>query len=86
MRKRKAKEITLEELHNKYIEEYGKIYTINWQSNAARIHNYGKQLYSKKISKIQRNDIDQIFNDITKEKKYGTANQFLVKNLSSIFK
>ncbi|KJV53786.1 putative integrase [Orientia tsutsugamushi str. Gilliam] len=34
---------------------------------------------SKKISKIQRNDIDQIFNDITKEKKYGTANQFLVK-------
>ncbi|WP_371222449.1 hypothetical protein ACA351_11620 [Orientia tsutsugamushi] len=78
-RKRKAKEITLEELHNKHIEEYGKIYTINWQSNVARIHNYGKQLYSKKISKIQRNDIDQIFNDITKEKKYGAANQFLVK-------
>ncbi|WP_193777004.1 Arm DNA-binding domain-containing protein [Orientia tsutsugamushi] len=85
MRKRKAQKITLEELHNKYIEEYGKIYTINWQSNAARIYNYGKPLYSKKISKIQRNDIEQIFNDITKEKKYATANRFLV-TLSSIFK
>ncbi|KJV53800.1 putative integrase [Orientia tsutsugamushi str. Gilliam] len=47
MRKRKAKEITLEELHNKYIEEYGKIYTINWQSNAVRIHNYGNSYIKK---------------------------------------
>ncbi|SPR14144.1 integrase [Orientia tsutsugamushi] len=36
-RERKAKEITLEELHNKYIEEYSKVYTINWNGSTARI-------------------------------------------------
>lgn len=84
MRKRKAQEITFQELYYKYIEEYAKIYTINWQSNAARIYNYGKLLFLKKISEIKRKDIEQIFNDISKGGKYATANQFLI-TLSSIF-
>ncbi|SPR13988.1 phage integrase central domain-containing protein [Orientia tsutsugamushi] len=83
-RERKAKDITFKELNNKYIEEYSKIYTINWKEYADRVHTYAQALYEKKISKIRMSDIEQIFNDISKEGKYATANQFLV-TLSSIF-
>ncbi|WP_371222986.1 hypothetical protein ACA351_05275 [Orientia tsutsugamushi] len=83
-RERKANDITFKELCYKYIEEYAKIYTINWQKDAARIYNYGKLLFLKKIREIKRNDIEQIFNDISQDGKYATANQFLV-TLSSIF-
>ncbi|SPR13298.1 tyrosine-type recombinase/integrase [Orientia tsutsugamushi] len=83
-RERKANDITFKELCYKYIEEYAKIYTIYWQRETARIHNYGKSLFLKKISDIKSNDIEQIFNDISKEGKYATANRFLV-TLSSIF-
>ncbi|WP_410522894.1 phage integrase central domain-containing protein [Orientia tsutsugamushi] len=68
----------------KYIEEYAKIYTIHWQKDAARIHNYGKPLFLKKISEIKSNDIQQIFNDISKEGKYATAN-LLLAILRTIF-
>ncbi|WP_174198135.1 Arm DNA-binding domain-containing protein [Orientia tsutsugamushi] len=44
-RERKANDITFKELCYKYIEEYAKIYIINWQSDAARIYNYGKLLF-----------------------------------------
>ncbi|WP_371222311.1 integrase arm-type DNA-binding domain-containing protein [Orientia tsutsugamushi] len=77
-------DITFKELFYKYIEEYAKIYTIHWQRETARIHNYGKSLFLKKISDIKSNDIEQIFNDISKEGKYATANRFLI-TLSSIF-
>ncbi|WP_371222895.1 tyrosine-type recombinase/integrase [Orientia tsutsugamushi] len=83
-RERKANDITFKELCYKYIEEYAKIHTINWQKDAARIYNYGKLLFLKKIREIKRNDIEQIFNDISQYGKYATANQFLV-TLSSIF-
>ncbi|SPR14918.1 Arm DNA-binding domain-containing protein [Orientia tsutsugamushi] len=66
-------EITFQELYYRYIEEYAKIYIINWQSDAARIYNYGKLLFLKKISEIKSNDIEQIFNDISKDGKYATA-------------
>ncbi|SPR16691.1 integrase [Orientia tsutsugamushi] len=74
----------IKELCYKYIEEYAKIYTIYWQKDTARIHNYAKPLFLKKISDIKSNDIEQIFNDISKDGKYATANQFLI-TLSSIF-
>ncbi|SPM44574.1 integrase [Orientia tsutsugamushi] len=77
-------DITFKELCYKYIEEYAKIYTIYWQKDTARIHNYAKPLFLKKISDIKSNDIEQIFNDISKDGKYATANQFLI-TLSSIF-
>ncbi|KJV70709.1 Arm DNA-binding domain-containing protein [Orientia tsutsugamushi] len=41
-------EITFQELYYRYIEEYAKIYIINWQSDAARIYNYGKLLFLKR--------------------------------------
>ncbi|WP_342638095.1 Arm DNA-binding domain-containing protein [Orientia tsutsugamushi] len=85
-------EITFQELYYKYIEEYAKIYTIHWQKDAARIYiywqpriyNYGKLLFLKKISDIKSNDIEQIFNDISKGGKYATAN-LLLATLRTIF-
>ncbi|SPM44811.1 integrase [Orientia tsutsugamushi] len=39
---------------------------------------YAQALYEKKISKIRMSDIQQIFNDISKEGKYATANLILL--------
>ncbi|BAG40462.1 putative integrase [Orientia tsutsugamushi str. Ikeda] len=83
-RERKANDITFKELCYKYIEEYAKIYIIHWQKDAARIYNYGKQLFLKKINEVKRNDIQQIFNDISKKGKYATANLILL-TLRTIF-
>ncbi|KJV71757.1 Arm DNA-binding domain-containing protein [Orientia tsutsugamushi] len=77
-RERKANEITFKELCYRYIEEYAKIYTINWEEYTDRVHTYAQLLYEKKISQIRMSDIQQIFNDISKEEKYATANLFLV--------
>ncbi|SPR09375.1 integrase [Orientia tsutsugamushi] len=41
-------------------------------------YNYGKPLYLKKISKIKMNDIESIFNAISKEGKYAIANLLLL--------
>ncbi|SPR14719.1 integrase [Orientia tsutsugamushi] len=54
------------------------------QKDAARIYNYGKLLFLKKINVVKRNDIQQIFNDISKEGKYATAN-LLLATLRTIF-
>ncbi|KJV55388.1 hypothetical protein OCHUTO_0872, partial [Orientia chuto str. Dubai] len=82
---KEKQDITFEELHNKYIEEYSKIYTEHWKQYAAKIYNHASQsLYSKKINKIEKNDIEKVFNNITKKKQYGGANQVL-KGIQSIF-
>ncbi|KJV75246.1 hypothetical protein OTSUT76_2738 [Orientia tsutsugamushi str. UT76] len=70
-------DITFKQLCDK-CEEYSKIYNTSSKGSTARIHNYGKQLFLKKINEVKRNDIEQIFNDISKEEKYATANLFLV--------
>ncbi|WP_371218337.1 hypothetical protein ACA350_05325 [Orientia tsutsugamushi] len=54
------------------------------QKDAARIYNYGKPLFLKKINEVKRNDIEPIFNDISKEGKYATAN-LLLATLRTIF-
>ncbi|WP_371219665.1 phage integrase SAM-like domain-containing protein [Orientia tsutsugamushi] len=83
-RERKANDITFKELCYKYIEEYAKIYTINWEEYTDRVHTYAQSLYGKKISQIRMSDIQQIFNDISKEGKYATAN-LLLATLRTIF-
>ncbi|KJV52114.1 hypothetical protein OTSGILL_1757 [Orientia tsutsugamushi str. Gilliam] len=83
-RERKANDITFKELCYKYIEEYAKIYTINWKEYTDRVHTYAQVLYGKKISQIRMSDIQQIFNDISKEGKYATAN-LLLATLRTIF-
>ncbi|KJV77237.1 Arm DNA-binding domain-containing protein [Orientia tsutsugamushi] len=83
-RERKANDITFKELCYRYIEEYAKIYTINWEEYTDRVHTYAQSLYGKKISQIRMSDIQQIFNDISKEGKYATAN-LLLATLRTIF-
>ncbi|SPR10020.1 integrase [Orientia tsutsugamushi] len=83
-RERKANDITFKELCYRYIEEYAKIYTINWEEYTDRVHTYAQSLYGKKISQIRMSDIEQIFNDISKEGKYATANSLLA-TLRAIF-
>ncbi|WP_371223621.1 tyrosine-type recombinase/integrase [Orientia tsutsugamushi] len=83
-RERKANDITFKELCYRYIEEYAKIYTINWEEYTDRVHTYAQSLYGKKISQIRMSDIQQIFNDISKEGKYATAN-LLLATLRTMF-
>ncbi|KJV51413.1 phage integrase family protein [Orientia tsutsugamushi str. Gilliam] len=83
-RERKANDITFKELCYRYIEEYAKIYTINWEEYTDRVNTYAQSLYGKKISQIRMSDIQQIFNDISKEGKYATANALLA-TLRTIF-
>ncbi|WP_371220270.1 integrase arm-type DNA-binding domain-containing protein [Orientia tsutsugamushi] len=70
-------DITFKQLCDK-CEEYSKIYNTSSKGSTARIHNYGKPLFLKKINEVKRNDIEPIFNDISKEEKYATANLFLI--------
>ncbi|KJV74359.1 tyrosine-type recombinase/integrase, partial [Orientia tsutsugamushi] len=70
-------DITFKQLCDK-CEEYSKIYNTSSKGSTTRIHNYGNPLFLKKINEVKRNDIQQIFNDISKEEKYATANLFLV--------
>nr|WP_230597932.1 site-specific integrase [Orientia tsutsugamushi] len=81
---KERQEITFKELCYKYIEDYAKIYTINWEEYTDRVHTYAQALYGKKISQIRMSDIQQIFNDISKEGKYATANSLLA-TLRAIF-
>ncbi|SPM46259.1 integrase [Orientia tsutsugamushi] len=81
---KERQEITFKELCYKYIEEYAKIYTINWKGYIDRVHTHAQALYEKKISKIRMSDIQQIFNDISKKGKYATANLILL-TLRTIF-
>ncbi len=81
--KRLAKELTFKELYDKYLNEYSKINNKRWKDYAASVDRYAKHLYHKKISTIQKTDIQELFNNLTKTGKYG-ANRFL-EVLSPVF-
>lgn len=71
-----SNELTFAELYDKYLNEYSKINNKRWQDYAASINRYAKRLYPMKISTIQKADIQELFNNLTKTGKYG-ANRFL---------
>ncbi|MDR0329908.1 MAG: tyrosine-type recombinase/integrase [Rickettsia sp.] len=71
-----SNELTFAELYDKYLNEYSKINNKRWQDYAASMDRYAKHLYPMKISTIQKVDIQEIFNNLTKTGKYG-ANRFL---------
>lgn len=56
--------------------EYSKINNKRWKDYAASVDRYAKHLYPRKISTIQKADIQELFNNLTKTGKYG-ANRFL---------
>ncbi|MDR0774174.1 MAG: tyrosine-type recombinase/integrase [Rickettsia sp.] len=71
-----SNELTFAELYDKYLNEYSKINNKRWQDYAASMNRYAKNLYPMKISTIQKVDIQELFNNLTKTGKYG-ANRFL---------
>jgi len=78
-----SKELTFKEFYDKYLDEYSKINNKRWQDYAASVDRYAKHLYPRKISTIQKTDIQELFNNLTKTGKYG-ANRFL-EILSPVF-
>ncbi len=78
-----SNELTFEELYDKYLNEHSKINNKRWQNYAASMDRYANHLYPMKISTIQKVDIQEIFNNLTKTSKYG-ANRFL-EVLSPVF-
>ncbi len=78
-----SKELTFKELYDKYLNEYSKINNKRWKDYAASVDRYAKHLYPRKISTIQKTDIQELFNNLTKTGKYG-ANRFL-EVLSPVF-
>ncbi|MFP3120188.1 tyrosine-type recombinase/integrase [Rickettsia sp. R2] len=71
-----SKELTFKELYDKYLNEYSKINNKRWKDYAASVDRYAKHLYNRKISSIQKADIQELFNNLTKTGKYG-ANRFI---------
>ncbi|EER21704.1 MULTISPECIES: tyrosine-type recombinase/integrase [spotted fever group] len=73
---RLSKEPTFKEFYDRYLDEYSKINNKRWKDYAASVDRYAKHLYNRKISTIQKADIQELFNKLTKTGKYG-ANRFL---------
>ncbi|KJV93278.1 integrase domain protein [Rickettsia amblyommatis str. Darkwater] len=46
--------------------EYSKINNKRWKDYAASVDRYAKHLYPRKISTIQKADIQELFNNLTK--------------------
>ena len=67
---RLSKELTFKELYDKYLNEYSKINNKKWKDYAASVNRYAKHLYPRKISTIQKADIQELFNKLTKTGKY----------------
>ncbi|WP_342272379.1 Arm DNA-binding domain-containing protein [Candidatus Tisiphia endosymbiont of Parasteatoda lunata] len=62
-------ELTFKELFDIYIEDYAKHKIERWKDVIADIDRQAKHLYDRKISTIQKDDIQKIFNDLTKAGK-----------------
>jgi integrase len=76
-KKKLSNEITFKELFDKYIEEYAKHNTKSWKDDIAEMDRKAKHLYTTKISKIKKEDISKLFNQLTITTGKGGANRFL---------
>ncbi len=75
-KKKVSNELTFKELYDKYLNEYSKINNKRWKDHAAIVERQAKCFYPIKISNIQKADIQDVFNNLTKTGKY-VANRFL---------
>ncbi|WP_341750934.1 tyrosine-type recombinase/integrase [Candidatus Tisiphia endosymbiont of Sialis lutaria] len=76
-------ELTFKVLFGKYINDYAIHNTKSWEIDIAEMNNKADHLYPKNISSITRDDIQEIFNNITITGKPG-ANRFLDR-LNTVF-
>ncbi|HJD63641.1 MAG TPA: site-specific integrase [Rickettsia endosymbiont of Sericostoma sp.] len=74
--KQEQQEMTFKEFFDtKYIEDYAKHQIKLWKNVVADIDRQAKHLYTRKLSTINRDDVQKIFNDLTKEGKKNMANK-----------
>ncbi|WP_375318963.1 tyrosine-type recombinase/integrase [Candidatus Tisiphia endosymbiont of Oplodontha viridula] len=79
-------EMTFKEFFdNQYIEDYAKHKIKRWKNVVADIDRQAHHLYTRKLSTINRDDVQKIFNDLTKEGKKVMANK-CVQRFKGIFK
>ncbi|WP_341794111.1 MULTISPECIES: tyrosine-type recombinase/integrase [unclassified Rickettsia] len=69
-----ATELTFKELVDRYINEYAQYKIKSYKDVIADIKRQASHLFDRKISTIQREDMQEIFNNLTKEGKFRTAN------------
>ncbi|MCC8483134.1 MAG: tyrosine-type recombinase/integrase [Rickettsia endosymbiont of Labidopullus appendiculatus] len=78
-------EMTFKEFFdNKYIEDYAKHQIKRWKNVVADINRQAHHLYTRKLSTINRDDVQKIFNDLTKDGKKIMANK-CVQRFKGIF-
>ncbi|HJD55389.1 MAG TPA: Arm DNA-binding domain-containing protein [Rickettsia endosymbiont of Pyrocoelia pectoralis] len=67
---------TFEYVFNRYINDYARHNIKGWKNDIADMEKNAKDLYSKEVSEITRQDIQKIFNNITTRGTYA-ANRFI---------
>ncbi|MDD9335452.1 MAG: site-specific integrase [Rickettsiaceae bacterium] len=72
----KKQEMTFKEFfYNKYIEDYAKHKIKRWKNVDADINRQADHLFTRKLSSINRDGVQKIFNDLTKDGKKIMANK-----------
>jgi integrase len=77
-------EMTFEDLFEKYLNEYAKIRKSSWNEDLGYYNRHLTSLNNKRISDIQRSDIERLHNKIKDEKGVYAANRSLAL-LSKIY-
>ena len=77
-------ETTFEELFTKYLSEHAKVRKITWKEDLGYYNRYLTPFNNKKISDLQKQDIERLHNKIREDKGLYAANHTLVL-LSKIY-
>ncbi|HJD66159.1 MAG TPA: tyrosine-type recombinase/integrase [Rickettsia endosymbiont of Bembidion nr. Transversale] len=75
--KESSHEITFKELLDRYINDYAKYNMKRWQDYQDTIDRHGKDLYPVQISAISKVNIQEKFNNLSKESGTYAANRFI---------
>lgn len=67
-------ELNFKTLFDKYINDYAQYRVKRWKDIIADMNRQASHLYEKAITDITREDVQDIFNDLTKAKKFRAAN------------
>jgi len=77
IKRQDRQELSLEGLFSEYMERHAKPRKITWDQDQYNFDSYVEKLHARKLSKIQRNDIERLHNKIGKESGVYTANRVL---------
>ena len=72
-------EMTFKELFDKYMEDYGKHHIKEWKYIINNINTRASHLFNVRISDIQKEDIQKVFNSISGKGYKIAANKFVIR-------